>query len=143
MTAGMLAHAGGPAAQKKDDTLAGSLQKRLNDSQTSMNSSRGSDSGLAPVDSPAGSGIQGPTDSDLAGAGKRAPGPGSVQSDMTDEGSVSRVAGRPAAGWKGRMSSMLLRGPLTSPKSDTIKAKKVATETRADACILLALHSWH
>lgn len=106
----------------------GSLQKRLNDSQTSLDSSRGSDAGSGPVDSPAGSaGMQGQTDSDLLGAGKRPPGPGSVQSDMTDEGSVSRVAGKPAAGWKGRMSSMLLRGPLTSPKSDTIKAKKVAT----------------
>lgn len=93
-----------------------------------MDSSRGSDTGLAPVDSPAGSGMQGHTDSDPLGVGKRGPGPGSVQSDMTDEGSVSRVTGRPAAGWKGRMSSMLLRGPLTSPKSDTIKAKKVPAQ---------------
>lgn len=108
-----------------------------------MGSSRGSDSVPLPLDSPAGSGMQGHTDSDPLGVGKRGPGPGSVQSDMTDEGSVSKVAGRPAAGWKGRMSSMLLRGPLTSPKSDTIKAKKVAAEHLLMHVFCRHLHSLH
>lgn len=105
--------------------MVSSLQKRLNDSQLSVDSSRGSDSGMVPRDSPVGLGMQGQSDNDPLGTGKRVPGPGSVQSDMTDEGSASRTSGRPAAGWKGRMSSMLLRGPLNSPKSDTIKAHKV------------------
>ena len=76
-------------------------------------------------DNPAGFGTHNHSDTDLMGLQKRLQGPGSVQSDMTDEGSVPRVPSRPAAGWKGRMSSMLLRSPLTAPKSDTIKAKKV------------------
>ena len=80
---------------------------------------------MMPLDSPAGLGTHTHLDTDLTGLQKRSQGPGSVQSDMTDEGSVPRVPGRPAAGWKGRMSSMLLRGPLNTPKSDTIKAKKV------------------
>ena len=105
--------------------MVSSLQKRLNDSQVSVDSSRGSDLGMVPRDSPVGLGIPGQPDNDPLGTGKRVPGPGSVQSDMTDEGSASRISGRPAAGWKGRMSSMLLRGPLNSPKSETIKALKV------------------
>lgn len=106
--------------------MVSSLQKRLNESRVSGDSSRGSDSGMVPWDSPAALGMQGQSDNDSLGTGKRAPGPGSVQSDMTDEGSASRTSGRPAAGWKGRMSSMLLRGPLNSPKSESIKALKVA-----------------
>lgn len=103
-----------------------SLQKRLNDSQASVDSSKGSDNlGMVSRDSPVGLGMQGQSDTDPLGTGKRVPGPGSVQSDLTDEGSASKTSGRPAAGWKGRMSSMLLRGPLNSPKSDTIKAHKV------------------
>lgn len=94
--------------------MVSSLQKRLNESQASVDSSRGSESGIVPWDSPAGLGTQGQSDS----------GPGS---NMTDEVSVSRTSGRPAAGWKGRMSSMLLRGPSNSPKSETIKALKVPT----------------
>ena len=97
--------------------MVSSLQKRLNESQASVDSSRGSESGIVPWDSPAGLGTQGQSDS----------GPGSVQSNVTDEISASRTSGRPAAGWKGRMSSMLLRGPLNSPKSETIKALKVPT----------------
>lgn len=121
---GAALHAG-PGTQKKDDSMVSSLQKRLNDSQVSVDSSRGSDLGMVPRDSPVGLGMQGQSDNDPLGTGKRVPGPGSVQSDMTDEGSASRTSGRPAAGWKGRMSSMLLRGPLNSPKSETIKALKV------------------
>lgn len=129
--------------QKKDDTMVSSLQKRLNDSPGSMDSSRGSEPGMVPSESPPGLGMQGQSDSDLLGIGKRVPGPGSVQSDMTDEGSVSRVAGRPAAGWKGRMSSMLLRGPLTTSKSELIKAQKVST-CGSDACVHLevSLFAW-
>ena len=55
---------------------------------------------------------------------------------MTDEGSVARAPGRPAAGWKGRMSSMLLRNPVGSPKADTIKAKKVLAASTMSFCWL-------
>ena len=117
----------GSGTQRKDDTMVSSLQRRLNESQASGDSSRGSESAMVPWDSPAGLGTQGQSEHDSLGTEKSAPGPGSVQSDMTDEGSASRSGGRPAAGWKGRMSSMLLRGPLNSPKSETIKALKVST----------------
>ena len=120
----------GPGTQRKDDTMVSSLQKRLNESQASVDSCRSSESGMVPWDSPAGLDTQGQSDNDSLGPAKRVPGPGSVQSDMTDEGSASRTSARPAAGWKGRMSSMLLRGPLNSPKSETIKALKVSTSGR-------------
>ena len=115
----------GTGTQRKDEAMMSSLQRRMNDSQTSMDSSQGSESMRVQLDSSAGFGMHNHSDTDLAGLQKRPQGPSSVQSDMTDEGSLSRVPGWPAAGWKGRMSSMLLRGPLTSPKSETIKAKKV------------------
>ncbi len=105
------------------------LNKRANNSQTSMDSSRGSEAPMimsAFADGLNATASHGHSDTDLAGMQKRMAGPGSVQSDMTDEGSTgSRVPGRPAAGWKGRMSSMLLRSPSASPKAETIKAKKV------------------
>ncbi len=115
------------------------LNKRANDSQTSVDSSRGSEAVLisaAFADSPLAESLHHHSDNDLLGLSKRAAGPGSVQSDMTDEGSTgSRLAGRPAAGWKGRMSSMLLRNPSTSLKADSIKAKKVLLPAHGIACI--------
>ncbi|KAL0052814.1 hypothetical protein WJX82_008196 [Trebouxia sp. C0006] len=119
----------GISGQKRDENLMSSLlNKRANDSQTSIDSSRGSEAVLisaAFADSPLAASLHHHSDNDLLGLSNRAAGPGSVQSDMTDEGSTgSRLAGRPAAGWKGRMSSMLLRNPSTSLKADTIKAKK-------------------
>ncbi len=115
------------------------LNKRANDSQTSIDSSRGSEAVLisaAFADSPLAASLHHHSDNDLFGLSNRAAGPGSVQSDMTDEGSTgSRLAGRPAAGWKGRMSSMLLRNPSTSLKADTIKAKKVLLLAHGVACI--------
>ena len=94
---------------------------------------------MVPWDKPAGLGMHGQSDNDSLGTGKRAPGPGSMQSDMTDEWSASRTSGRPAAGWKGRMSSMLLRGPLNSPKSETIKALKVSVCNLGFKCLKVQL----
>lgn len=114
------------------------LNKRANDSQTSIDSSRGSEPVLisaAFADRPAAASLHHHSDNDLLGLSKQAASPGSVQSDVTDEGSTGfRLAGRPAAGWKGRMSSMLLRNP-SSLKADTIKAKKVLLLAHGVACI--------
>ena len=106
------------------------LSKRANDSQTSMDSLLGAEAILANpalTDSHNAAALHGHSDTDLLNFSKRrAAGPGSVQSDMTDDGSTGlRVPGRPAAGWKGRMSSMLLRKPTAGLEADTIKAQKV------------------
>lgn len=125
----MPANVAGNTASRKDELMSSMLQKRAHNSQTSLDSSRGSEAVITMPgfsDGPVAGASHGHSDTDLVGLQKRMAGPGSVQSDVTDEGSVARVSGRPAAGWKGRMSSMLLRNPSsTSLKADSIKAKKV------------------
>lgn len=125
-----LSSATGNPARGEDGLKSSTLSKRANDSQASMDSSPGSEAILA---NPAltashnAAALHGHSDTDLLNFSKRqAAGPGSVQSDMTDDGGTSlRVPGRPAPGWKGRMSSMLLRKPTAGPEADTIKAQKV------------------
>lgn len=71
------------------------------------------------------------SDTDLIGVGSKRPG-SQAGSEADSVASTSRLSGRPVAGWKGRMSSMLIRSSPAQPKpekeavKEILKAKKVS-----------------
>ena len=119
-----------PGPRKEENLMGSMLNRRANESQSSFASLRGSEAVLSPAassdSSPAMARLaHAHSSNDLLGLQRRMPASGAAQSDTDEVGSGARVPGRAPAGWKGRMSSMLLRNPSSSPKSETIKAKKV------------------
>lgn len=107
----------------------------INDSHTSMDSLQASDALIMAAftdNNTPGASQSFASDTDLLGVGSKRPiSPGSQAGSEADSVASSRLSSRPVAGWKGRMSSMLIRsspGPGKPEKEavkDTLKMRMV------------------